>query len=273
MKVPLVSICIPAYNNSLYIRETVNSVLTQDYKDFELVIVDDNSTDNTWEIISEFSDPRIRKYRNEKNLGMHGNWTKALSMAEGVYMKLLCGDDLIYPDCISRQVKAFEEAASKDLVMVSCRRRIITSTGKVVPGSFYKLFPGRYSGKKAMRACAFFGTNLIGEPMAVLFKAEVFKKNQIVLGSNNYLIDLDMYSKILKYGSLVVLKDYLAAFRIYPASMSGTLGWKHARYFRDFIFEPRFRRDFGMAWYHRAAGTLVTYSITLARNIVFKLSS
>lgn len=268
----LVSICIPAYNNEAYIRETIESVLNQSYSDLELIIVDDCSTDNTWNIINEFKDPRIKALRNQNNLGMHGNWSRALSLATGDYMKLLCGDDIIYTDCIALQVKAFEEPENADVVMVSCRRKIITANGSGSFGSFYKLQPGKYSGKKVLRYCALFGTNLVGEPMSVLFKAATFKENNVQLGSNNYLIDLDMYSKILKYGSLVALKEVLAAFRIYATSMSGSLGWKHACYFKDFISEKRFINDFGMRWYHRSFGTAVTYGITFVRNMIFKLN-
>ena len=66
-----VSICIPTYNGNLYLEETLSSVLNQSYSDFEVIIVDDQSTDNTWSIIQEFSrhDHRIKTYKNEKNLG------------------------------------------------------------------------------------------------------------------------------------------------------------------------------------------------------------
>jgi len=267
-----ISICIPSYNNEAYIAATINSVLNQSYTNFELIIVDDCSKDKTWDIINSFNDARIKVYQNEKNLGMHGNWIKVLSLASGEYIKLLCGDDIIYPLCLELQINSFQKPENNDLVMVVCRRKIITASGEVMFGSFYKLRPGKYSGKAAMRYCAFFGTNLIGEPMSVLFKSSIFKQNQIALGSNNYLIDLDLYSKLLKYGSLIVLKDFLAAFRIYSTSMSGSLGWKHAGYFKDFIYEERFKKDFGLAWYHRAFGTFVTYGITLARNVIIKLS-
>jgi glycosyltransferase involved in cell wall biosynthesis len=268
---PLISICVPAYNNEAYIVDTIDSVLSQVYTNFELIIVDDCSTDDTWEILQQIKDPRISIYRNEKNLGMHGNWSKALSFAKGDYIKLLCGDDLIYPDCLEKQVKVLEDPANADVVMVACKRKIISPKGEISIGSFYKLRPGKYSGKTAMRHCALFGTNLIGEPMAVLFRANIFKQNQIVLGSNNYLIDLDMYAKILRFGKLVVMPDLLAAFRVYATSMSGSLGFKHAKMFKEFIHQADFKKDFGLSSVHLKLGTFITYSLTLARNIVFKM--
>ena len=71
---PLVSVCIPAYNNAGYIRETIDSILNQTYHNIELVVVDDNSKDNTLDVIRSVKDSRVKVYHNEENLGMVGNW-------------------------------------------------------------------------------------------------------------------------------------------------------------------------------------------------------
>ena len=75
---PLVSVCIPAYNNEEYIAQTINNILGQSYKNIELIIVDDNSMDNTLDVIKSFTDKRIKVYKNESNLGMAGNWNRCL---------------------------------------------------------------------------------------------------------------------------------------------------------------------------------------------------
>ena len=75
---PLVSVCIPAYNNEGTIEETVRSVLAQTYNNLELVVVDDCSTDRTAALAEAFTDARVRVVRNEKNLGMAGNWNKCI---------------------------------------------------------------------------------------------------------------------------------------------------------------------------------------------------
>ena len=87
----LVSVCIPAYNNADYICETIDSVLNQTYKNIELVIVDDNSNDNTLEIIKHYEakDNRVKVYHNDKNLGMAGNWNHCLELCNGEFIKLL----------------------------------------------------------------------------------------------------------------------------------------------------------------------------------------
>ena len=75
-----VSVLMPAYNASLYIKEAIESVLSQTFTDFELIIVDDCSTDDTWNVIKSFKDKRIRAYRNKKNLGRGKVRNKLLSL-------------------------------------------------------------------------------------------------------------------------------------------------------------------------------------------------
>jgi glycosyltransferase involved in cell wall biosynthesis len=83
---PKVSVCIPVYNCEAYLANTIRSVLAQSLTDFELVIIDNASTDRTAEIISGFEDPRLRSLRNEKNLGMMGNWNRCLEEARGEFI-------------------------------------------------------------------------------------------------------------------------------------------------------------------------------------------
>src|SRR5579859_195058 len=105
---PLISVCIPCYNGERFIGRTLESVLRQTFTDFELVIVDDKSTDGTVSVIRGFTDARIRLIQNEKNLGLCLNWNRALSQTAGKYVKLLCEDDFLYPECLARQVAVLE---------------------------------------------------------------------------------------------------------------------------------------------------------------------
>jgi glycosyltransferase involved in cell wall biosynthesis len=94
----LVSILMTAYNREKYIAEAIESVLASSYKNFELIIVDDCSKDNTVEIAKQYAikDDRIKLYVNEQNLGDYPNRNKAASYAKGKYIKYLDADDLIY---------------------------------------------------------------------------------------------------------------------------------------------------------------------------------
>jgi glycosyltransferase involved in cell wall biosynthesis len=90
---PQVTICIPVFNCQKYIHQAIESVIAQTFRNWEMVIVNNASTDCTLEIIHSYSDPRIRIINNEKNIGLEANWNKAVSAAQGKYIKLLPADD------------------------------------------------------------------------------------------------------------------------------------------------------------------------------------
>ncbi len=113
---PLVSVLMTAFNRELYIAESIESVLASTYANFELIIVDDRSTDNTLAIAEKYasSDPRIRVYLNDYNLKDYPNRNMAATFARGKYLKYLDSDDTIYPEglayCIGEMEK-YPEAA------------------------------------------------------------------------------------------------------------------------------------------------------------------
>ncbi len=80
---PYVTVTIPMYNNARFIAETINSVLSQTFTDFELLIYDDHSTDGSYDIAASLTDSRIKLFRNPENLGPEGNWNRAISKVRG----------------------------------------------------------------------------------------------------------------------------------------------------------------------------------------------
>ena len=94
-----VSVIMPAYNSETYIRESIDSVLAQSFTDFELIVVDDGSTDTTAEIVESYTDPRIRLIR-QANQGVSVARNRGLEAANGQYITFLDSDDLYYPDCL-----------------------------------------------------------------------------------------------------------------------------------------------------------------------------
>ena len=111
MKQTTVSILMGAYNAERYIVDSIESVLQSNYKDWELIIVDDYSTDNTFEILQHYAliDTRIRIFKNEKNLGDYPNRNKTASYAVGKYLKYLDSDDVIYKYSLDYMVEAMEK--------------------------------------------------------------------------------------------------------------------------------------------------------------------
>ncbi len=104
----LVSIIMPSYNTASYIKESINSVFEQTYTNWELIIVDDCSTDNTDEIVASLDDIRIHYIKNEKNSGAALSRNKALREAKGRWIAFLDSDDLWMPDKLEKQIQFME---------------------------------------------------------------------------------------------------------------------------------------------------------------------
>jgi len=115
---PLISIIIPAYNAVKYIEETINSCLNQTYHNIEIILQDDCSNDGTWELVNKLysTNPKVKLFRNEKNLGIGDNWNAAYDKISGIYVIIFNADDLISPDLITSFLKRFESDHSIDIV-------------------------------------------------------------------------------------------------------------------------------------------------------------
>ena len=105
---PKVSIVTITYNSSQFVRQAIESVLAQSFTDIEYIISDDCSSDNTWDIIQEYKDPRIRAWRNPRNLGEYPNRNKTLNEAKGEFIIWIDGDDIFYPHGLEFMVKMLE---------------------------------------------------------------------------------------------------------------------------------------------------------------------
>ena len=106
---PSVSVCIPVFNGENYIRDCIQSVLDQEYLNYELLVVDNCSTDDTAKIVKEIDDKRINYIKNVKNIGSVENFNKCIKEAQGEYFVLLPHDDLLLPNCLKQYVSKFKD--------------------------------------------------------------------------------------------------------------------------------------------------------------------
>ena len=212
---PRVSVVIPAYNNARDIEATLHSVLRQDYPDFEVVIADHSSSDGTAEVVARFAtDARVRILSpTPAGGGAKANWSRVAEHARGEFLKLLCGDDLITPDALRRQVEAFD--AHPGAVLVACRRNLVDASGReLMAARGLAGLQGYVEGSEAVRASILAGTNIFGEPGCVLMRRAVFEQ---VGGWDErfpYLIDQASYSRVMMQGGMVAIDAVLASFRI-----------------------------------------------------------
>ena len=110
MSTPTVTFVVPSYKLGHFLAECVNSVLSQTYSDWEMLIMDDCSLDNTGEVASSFRDPRVKYIRNEQNLGLVKNFNKGIGLSRGKYVWIISADDYLRrPYTLERYVELMEK--------------------------------------------------------------------------------------------------------------------------------------------------------------------
>lgn len=120
MKAPLISVIMPVYNTAPFLKEAIESILHQTEGDFELIIINDASTDNSLEVINNVSDSRIRIINNEKNLGLAVSLNKGIRSATGKYIARMDGDDIALPTRFEEQLKTIKTGDKKTVVCSIC---------------------------------------------------------------------------------------------------------------------------------------------------------
>lgn len=269
---PAVSVCIPAYRGARHIGEAIESVLAQTFADFELLVLDDASPDDTAQVVLRYGDPRIRLVRNERNAGVQANWNRCLELARGRYFKLLPQDDVLAPECLGRQVKVLQADGEERIALVFCARRIVDGRSRELMTRRYR---GRGEGvipaRTVLRNCIQRGTNLIGEPGAVLFRTELGRRAGGFDASIGNVTDLDCWFRLLLHGDAYCLPERLASFRVAHGSWSLVIGAAQAAHFRAFIAKVGANPAFGLSALDRLRGRLMSQANTLARLAFYRL--
>ena len=237
MEPPQITVAMPVYNGEGYVHLAIQSVLDQTYSDFELLIVDNCSTDGTLKVVKTFSDPRIRLHVNSSNLGMVGNWNKSFELATGKYIKFLSHDDLLDATCLEEQLSGFLQHKTENIGIVTCKKRVISESGKKVMPGFglhgqSRLISGRVAIRKSIRS----GRNIIGEPSVVLIETSVMKASG-PFELPEFTPDIKMWFKILQKSDLYFINKTLASYRISDNSTSSSVSKSQGAQFVALIHE------------------------------------
>lgn len=233
---PPVSICIPLFNAEEHIAETLESAFAQSFENIEVIVVDNASTDRSVEIVRSFDDERLTLHQNDENIGAERNFNRALGLARGDFVKLLCSDDVLFTDCISRQHAVLDRPESSGITLVSAAREVIDSRGTVVVrkrGGGGQA--GRIIGARAVKRCIRHGRNFIGEPSSVLMRRDVALNVGGFRSHLPYVTDLDLWFRLLSHGDLFFIPDPLTQFRVRLDSVSAQLARVQAAQSRAFI--------------------------------------
>lgn len=230
---PLVSVVIPVFEGQRFLPAALKSIKDQTYSNIEIVIVDGGSSAASLAEIRTLAEDVDKFESLPSGTPVQETWTRACELSSGEFVKLLCQDDVIYPDAIASQVAALKENPSAR--MLFSKRDIIDARGKTVAAARGGL-PGRsrlVPGNEALMSAFLSGSNIFGEPLAVLFTREAVLECMPWDASIPYLIDMSTYTACMHASPVVYQETVSGAFRVSSESWSTRLTSDQARQFRE----------------------------------------
>jgi glycosyltransferase involved in cell wall biosynthesis len=242
-KTPLVSVCVTVYNYGRFLSTCIESVQAQTISDWELIIGDDCSTDNTAEIAQAFadSDPRIRYIRNPQRLGMNGNIKRVADQGRGAYLKILCADDWLVPNCLEILTRLLDDhpvavlATSAETLCDESEKPLYV---QFLFGERVSILPGETMLDRMAKGEGFGGHS------SFLIRTNAY---QAVGGYDDtllYAADYDLAARLCRIGSYVHTDLPLFYARVQPESSSSVNPKKLLDVIDNFaipakIFQPR----------------------------------
>lgn len=259
-----ISVCIPTYNSSKHIAECIKSVLNQSYSDYEIIVCDNNSTDNTVELVRSFNSKKIKLYQNKVNIGMAGNFIKVCELASGEFIKLLASDDLLEPDALKISFNTFLNYQHLSLVVTS--KKLINDNSKIIFKNFKSLNNGIHERSEIVKKITQSGRNPVGEPSFAMFKSSDYFKVGGFNENQSLLLDLDLWLKLLQIGDLYFINNPLGSFRIQPESNS-----VKSSGFKNYISWLELIEEYGVGKFLKFYIKLKIYFFIILKKIFYKV--
>jgi glycosyltransferase involved in cell wall biosynthesis len=191
-----VSVCIPTYLQTEFLKKTLDSIMIQKFKDYEIVITDDSPNDSVKNLIESYNfENRLKYYKNEKKLGSPENWNRAIESAQGDYLKIMHHDDwFTNNDSLEKFVDLLDHNPKADFAFSSTLVWDIKNNNKrinrIQKKSLHRLSKNPES--------LFFG-NIIGAPSATIFRRNI---HEIFDKKIKWVVDIDFYIRLLKKNSI-----------------------------------------------------------------------
>ena len=215
LKNPHISVIVTTYNRANFIERAIKSILNQSYQDFEIIIVDDGSTDNTEEIIKGYEDRRINYIRHKKNRGTSAARNIGIKRASGEYIAFLDSDDEWLPEKLERQVVVLQNE-STEVGVVYSNLRYIDENGK----DMHKLLCPK---KEGYIYKDLLGENCVGPPSTLLIRKECFNQVGLFDSLQDAHEDWDMWIRIAKFYRFALIKIPLVKYRLHSDQISKNL--------------------------------------------------
>jgi len=210
LKNPKVTVLLPVYNGEKYLHDAVKSILNQTFTDFEFLIINDGSTDNSIKIIKSFNDERIHLINNNKNLKLAKTLNKGIDLAQGKYIVRMDQDDISYSERLSKQVD-FMEKHPEVGVCGSWVKLIGKNAGQIwdIPPSNSDIIK-----------CLLLFSSYIFHPTVIIRKNLLKKYNLYYNPAFLHAEDYDLWCRISEYSQISNLQEILLYYRIHSEKMS-----------------------------------------------------
>lgn len=213
---PLVSVLLPVYNGARFLGEAIESILAQSHENFELLIADDCSGDDSLAIAEKYAagDSRLSVWRNQTNVGLFENYNECLKRAKGDFIKPFAQDDILAPTQIEKQLGVLIE--NSDVALVSAGKRWIGPDGEELKR--FDRFPESFkmAGDEAIIFNMITLDNWIGEPSTVMFRAD--RKGDGFDADFFHYGDMEYWFRIIQGSGYYYLSDVLCSFRRHGGS-------------------------------------------------------
>ena len=204
------TIAIPVYNREKLLGQAIESALAQQGDDVEILVVDNCSTDRSWEIARGYADPRLRLVRNERNLGLFGNFNRCLDLARGAYVRILGSDDRLLPGCLRGEVDAMERHPNVGLLSTRGWAVDETYRRKRVVGDL--MAPGEYRGAEMIGATLWMLSHYNGTPLnlpsGILLRRSATERAGRFTEDMRLLGDVDYWLKMMTAGDVLIVDRF-----------------------------------------------------------------
>ena len=210
---PLVSVVMPVYNAGDFLVESIQSILNQTYKNFEFIIIDDASTDNSWEIMKKFkkSDSRIRIFQLEKNVGVSQTVKLAIEKAKGDFLARMDADDIAHPQRLEKQVNYLLKNTKTVAIGTQCK--LIDKKGQTIG---QKKFPTKFADIYKY----IFTFVPLQQPTLMINKTKLPKNFEYYYDSLDTAEEVELLFKLFLYGKVKNLKEKLHSYRLHDKNTS-----------------------------------------------------
>lgn len=227
-----VSVLMPVYNASEFLRQAIDSILNQTFKDFELVLINDGSTDDSEKIIKSYNDSRIRYY-HQKNAGVAASLNRGIALVTGEYIWRHDADDISLPDKLEKEIGFLKE--HPEFSLCACQVAFMTESGKVA-WKYRQPNSATFGDEEYMDVSR-------GDfnPYCPITHGTVLVKTDVMRGLGGYRPefitgeDVDLWLRLIQKHKAAVLNQCLSLHRLSATSATRVHGWKN-EFFRNLAF-------------------------------------